>query len=628
MKGPKSLVRRLLAWFLIPYLGILILVVLLVYSRANTTLRETIFDKLESVADVKGQTLNGWVEGLLKQVVVIAETFSFYGVGDIQGDDPARREAVRADIEKILESVLENQPSIEEIALLSSVGGEVLLSTTRENIGKHFVYNQYYVEGKRGPHIQEVYPSPETLKPTLTLSAPVYHRDGSLAGVVAAHLALDYLDGNILQQQGLGSSGVVTLVDQHKIFITGQRYGQLNLRTESTSQAIEEVVQGRNGFGVYQNLDGREVLGVYHWLPRRNLGLIVEMDADEALASARRLTFTLIWVGSLFLLLLTAATLLISRRVARPILAISRAAVAVRDGELAARAPISTRDEIGVLANSFNQMVGQLEEKVRELEDFQRRQRLALDALEANNKELATAEATLKSKNDELEQFNYTVSHDLRNPLLTIKGFLGYVQDNLDRGDMDKARADLSHVVLAADKMSLLLNDLLELSRVGRTGQKLETVPLLKLCQETANAVQRQSPNLEITIADDLPDVYGNPVSLEEVVDNLLNNAVKFMGDQESPRIEIGHRLDDGETVIFFKDNGIGVDPRYREKIFGLFERLNSSIDGTGVGLAIVQKIIEFHRGRIWVESEGLGRGSTFCWTLGLAPANFPGVEP
>ncbi len=125
----------------------------------------------------------------------------------------------------------------------------------------------------------------------------------------------------------------------------------------------------------------------------------------------------------------------------------------------------------------------------------------------------------------------------------------------------------------------------------------------------------------EVEIEPDLPVVYGDRSRLLEVFQNLVDNAVKFMGDQPAPRIEIGSRTAPGvgaggEAVLYVRDNGRGIDPRYHAKIFGLFERLDIGTEGTGIGLALVQRIVELHGGRIWVESEGTGRGSTFYFTL------------
>lgn len=363
MTSRPSLVRRLTVSFLVPSTAVLLLVVGLVYSRAAAVLETTAFDKLQTIADVKGQALDDWVNGLLDQLDAVGRTLRFHRAfrwGDIDDD---------AALAELLQAVADGQPSFGEILLFSPTGGEILVSTNPNDIGKHFVYSQFYVEGRKGRFIQDVYPSPETLRPRITLSTPIFSQDNSLAAVLAAHLSLSYLDRQILQKQGLGKSGVVTLVDQHRILITGNRYGMLVPSQEETTVAIEEVVRGKDGYGVYRNLDGENVLGVYNWLPRRNLGFIVEMDESEALADARKLAVSVLWVGTIFLLVLASGIIFMARRIARPILAISSVAALVRDGELAKRAPVMTRDEIGHLAESFNQMIERLNETVLQLEE-------------------------------------------------------------------------------------------------------------------------------------------------------------------------------------------------------------------------------------------------------------------
>jgi len=110
--------------------------------------------------------------------------------------------------------------------------------------------------------------------------------------------------------------------------------------------------------------------------------------------------------------------------------------------------------------------------------------------------------------------------------------------------------------------------------------------------------------------------VYGDIVPLREVFENLIDNAAKYTGDQPEPMIEIGTRFDEDETVFFVKDNGMGIETQYQKRIFGLFDKLNPTSEGIGIGLALIKRIIEVHGGRIWAESEGLGKGSTFCFTI------------
>jgi len=226
--------------------------------------------------------------------------------------------------------------------------------------------------------------------------------------------------------------------------------------------------------------------------------------------------------------------------------------------------------------------------------------------------------AELEAKNAELERFVYTVSHDLKNPLVTIKGFLGLLEQDVAQGNIDRMRQDVSHINAAADKMARLLDDLLELSRIGRLMNPPEEVSLTDLAQEAVEMLAGQLVARGVTVEIDpaMPVIFGDHVRLLEVYQNLLENAVKFMGDQAVPRVEIGATQNGTELTCYIQDNGVGLDRRYHEKVFELFERLDQHIEGTGVGLTLVRRIVEVHGGHTWVESEGEGKGSTFYFTL------------
>jgi signal transduction histidine kinase len=235
--------------------------------------------------------------------------------------------------------------------------------------------------------------------------------------------------------------------------------------------------------------------------------------------------------------------------------------------------------------------------------------------VEAERERLITE---LEARNAEMERFTYTVSHDLKSPLITIKGFLGLLEKDVVAGDIERMRTDITYIRTAATTMQRLLDELLELSRIGRVVNPLTEVALSELAQEAVKLVSGQitARGVQVHVAPDLPVVMGERPRLLEVLQNLLDNAVKFMGAQPQPCVNFGVRRDAEETVCYVSDNGIGIAPRYHEKVFGLFERLDVSSDGTGIGLALVKRIIEVHGGRIWVESAGQGHGSTFCFTL------------
>ena len=238
--------------------------------------------------------------------------------------------------------------------------------------------------------------------------------------------------------------------------------------------------------------------------------------------------------------------------------------------------------------------------------------------------ELAMSEGLvteLESKNAELERFTYTVSHDLKSPLITIRGFLGYLENDAVDGNIERLKTDIERISNAAGKMGQLLDELLELSRVGRLMNDPEEVSFETIAREAVGLVEGRlkEGNIKVKINSNLPNIYVDRVRLVEVVQNLVDNAAKFVKEQPNPKIEIGVCDKDDEHIFYVKDNGIGIDPKYHEKIFGLFEKLDSNSEGTGVGLSLVKRIVEVHGGRIWVES-GAGKGATFCFTLTGAP--------
>jgi signal transduction histidine kinase len=251
------------------------------------------------------------------------------------------------------------------------------------------------------------------------------------------------------------------------------------------------------------------------------------------------------------------------------------------------------------------------------LEDITERKRLEKE------KETALEQTRLKAKelqkkNEELERFTYSVSHDLKSPLVTIRTFLGHLEQDLAATDKEKIKEDINYIINGAEKMSRLLDELLNLSRIGRSPNPAEEVSLQSIVKEACALVAGglTERKVEVNITKTELMLYGDRMRLVEIFQNLLDNSCKFMGDQKAPLIKIGVESKDDEAVIFVRDNGMGIDPKFLPKLFIIFEKQNRSVKGDGIGLALVKRIVEVHGGRIWAESAGPGQGATFKFTL------------
>jgi PAS domain S-box-containing protein len=228
------------------------------------------------------------------------------------------------------------------------------------------------------------------------------------------------------------------------------------------------------------------------------------------------------------------------------------------------------------------------------------------------------AEETLRKKDADIEQFLYTVSHDLRSPLVTVKTFMGYLEKDITDGNQKHLTQDIQFIHGAADKMKLMLDELLELYRIGRVETPKVRVSFREVLAETievlAGSIREQK--LDIRLPDSDLMLFGEHQRFCQIWQNLIENALKYRRDDSIPCIELGLRQNSGETVFFVKDNGIGIDPQYQKKIFGIFDKLDPKSPGAGLGLSMVQRVVEKYSGRIWVESDGKDKGSCFCFTL------------
>ncbi len=226
--------------------------------------------------------------------------------------------------------------------------------------------------------------------------------------------------------------------------------------------------------------------------------------------------------------------------------------------------------------------------------------------------------AELESRNSDLKVLNFAVSHDLRGPLITIKGLLKWVLRDATEGNLERLQKTIERITLSATRMEQLIDDLLKLSRAGSMHGLVEELSLTEIAAEIVDLLAGKiaERGVVINIDKSIPSILGERHRLLTILQNLVENAVKYMGDQKNPVVDIGCKIENNARIFFVRDNGLGLDAADKTRIFGLFMKVDERSEGSGIGLAILKRIIEEDGGKIWVESEGLGKGCTFYFTF------------
>jgi light-regulated signal transduction histidine kinase (bacteriophytochrome) len=306
----------------------------------------------------------------------------------------------------------------------------------------------------------------------------------------------------------------------------------------------------------------------------------------------------------------------LQRQISRPILQLADTARAVSEKrDYNVRAVPGGVDELGTLTQAFNHMLNQIQEREAAL-------RASQSELQELNRELEERvllrTSELAATNKELEAFTYSVSHDLRAPLRHVDAFAQLAQEQTADSGSPELHKYVERIRAGVQNMGRLIDDLLNLSRVGRAEVVQQSVSLNAVVDEVISEMRLEIENRNIKWAiGRLPVAACDPGLIKQVFANLIANAVKYTRPREQAIIAIDVETVDGTRAIYVRDNGVGFDSRYKEKLFGVFQRLHRAeeFEGTGVGLAIVKRILDLHGGRIWAASE-LDKGATFWFTF------------
>jgi len=338
-------------------------------------------------------------------------------------------------------------------------------------------------------------------------------------------------------------------------------------------------------------------------------------EAHAEVTEAQNLTANLTLIlMTILAITVTTSSLIVARSISKPLDKLTKGAEIIGTGDLEHKVGVKSKDELGQLAAAFNKMTASLKKITASRDELDRE----VTMRKRVEREIVKANAELAAVNKELEAFSYSVSHDLRAPLRSIDGFSqALIEDYPDRLD-EQGKDYLQRVRSATQRMGVLIDDLLSLSRVTRSEMRRETVDLSALAQSIAEELQEAQPERQVDfVVTPGLTASGDALLLRLLVENLLSNAWKFTGYHPQARIEFGATQVDGKETFFVRDDGVGFDMTYADKLFGVFQRLHKQDEfpGTGVGLATVQRIAHRHGGQVWAEGK-VEEGATFYFKL------------
>ena len=350
----------------------------------------------------------------------------------------------------------------------------------------------------------------------------------------------------------------------------------------------------------YARPDGK-VIGYTTPIPGTRWLIMVELSEDLVLETANHFLYWMLGIGAALVITGSGIAWVISRSVTRRLDRLMHATAAIAEGDYSSRVPVDRPDEIGKLGASFNTMMTQVRLTQENLEDTVRRRTEELEAV-----------------NKELEAFSYSVSHDLRAPLRAVSGYTMMLKEDYEHSFDDEAKRITGNIVSNVKMMGRLIDDLIGFSRLGKRDVRKQVTDMEDLVEVCVAELLPAWPEVSFQMdIGPLPACMGDSDLLKQVWLNLISNSMKYSARQAEPRIEVGAKSEAGGTVYFVRDNGAGFDMRYADKLFKVFQRLHSQeeFEGTGVGLALVKRIIDKHKGEIWAESSP-GKGAVFYFRI------------
>jgi signal transduction histidine kinase len=592
----------------------------LYYFEMRRVLEQEVIDRLQVLTDLKSDRIYSFVNRLKSDVATSPDDLDMRRMlpllsrlmdVPVSHDNPEMIEAFNRLIGKW-------RVSGEGDLLLADQNGRLVYVGNPDDRARYLdegppgPWRKTVEKGRVGFTLSDIFRLPEEEEKgdrfALYAAGPIYNVEGQFLGTVVIQAGAEHLFSIVQNNIGLGKTGETELVGQEDgeaLILSPLRHDPDAALTRKIPFGGErdipaqQAVTGYPNSGRFTDYRGVETVAVFRYIPveGKRWGIVSKIDWNEALLPMERLFYLLIFLGGGAALVTTFVVLTTVHFLVIPIQFLQAGARRLGGGDLDYRVGLVRSDEIGDLAVAFDQMA---------------------DSLSAAQGALKQRADELTHSNADLSSFSYSVSHDLRSPLRAIEGFAAILtQDHESQLNAD-ARHCIDVIRKNIKQMNQLIDGLLTFSRLGHQPMLFSTVDMEELARFVADEFKltMQERALQITIHS-LPPAQGDRILLHQVWVNLIGNAIKYTGPRPIGIIEVGAHREGDHNRYYVKDNGVGFDMRFVSQLFKVFQRLHTveEFEGTGVGLALVERLMYRHGGRVWAEGK-VNEGATFYFTL------------
>ncbi|MFH1440472.1 MAG: ATP-binding protein [Candidatus Omnitrophota bacterium] len=563
---------------------------------------------------------------------------------EIKPEETLNEEYLNMELNANLKNLMQEQQDIVEIIIVDKFGG-LVASSSKQTENYYYAGKIWWKKvvhgGKGNIFIGERFIDQMGQGIFFRFIMPIKDASGNLLGFSRSKISVEELFFP-LNKFRVGKTGHAVVIDENGNILYHPDVGLL-LDKYSPEENYKRLLKGNINWSVFYVKHHQQnrfvaIAGINNALLMKqglNWYVFLSMDTKEVYSPIYKLTWIMLAVVILLMIIMVPLGFFFGGIFIKPIQTLHNTALKVKEGDLDQRVDIKTNDEIGDLADAFNNMLIVLKQQTNQLQEWagtlekkvEQRTKDLGQAQEATLNMLADLQETktqieryaldLERSNKDLEQFAYVASHDLREPLRMITSYLQLIEKKY-KDRLDKEGDEfISFAIDGAKRMYNLINDLLVYSRAGTQAKEFNPVDCEDIIEEVlVNLKLKIEENKAVLTCEKLPVVMAERMQLVQLFQNLIDNAIKFRG-QEAPRVHISAQKDKDNWLFSVKDNGIGIEAEYTSRIFQIFQTLHSRKDyqGTGIGLAVCKKIVERLGGKIWMVSEP-DKGSTFYFTI------------